>query len=296
MLPDVYHAVHTCAKILIGGNDIGNLNAGDIEALGRGYERNAVLRKLLRNRSERHVSAPGGHDFAVNLVAYHLYSVLHANISQPHQFLAAPKPSAGVVGVAEKEGLGGRIRAAALDVIEIYVVAARIRIPYQPAFGSLASLIGDVVEETIVCRHHQYHLVAGLGEGLHGNGCGGHDTLNGNYLLAGDVPSVPAAEPADDSLVVAVRHKGISENALRYAFLQGFDDEGGGGEIHLRNPHRNHAFGAGIPLDGSGATRSTFGSEVVFHSAKSFFIHRLPLMRRKKMIPRTLSSMHMAIQ
>ena len=47
VLPDVDHPVHPGAEILICRNDVGNLDAGDVEVLGRGDEGYAVLRELL---------------------------------------------------------------------------------------------------------------------------------------------------------------------------------------------------------------------------------------------------------
>ena len=129
MLPDVDNPVHALAEIFVGADYVGNLHSGDVETLGRGDEGDAVLREFLADRSEWNVCLAGSHNLAVNLVAYHLHSVPEADLAQAHQLFAAPKAPARIVGIAEQEGLGGRVCAAALDVVPVHLVALESGIP-----------------------------------------------------------------------------------------------------------------------------------------------------------------------
>ncbi len=168
------------------------------------------------------------------------------------QFVGRPDASHGVVRVAEQQhgglfegkGIGQR-----LPIDRIVERAAVIGRKKQRHLDRLASGIAHEVEEDVIDRSEQHHVVTRLTYRLERRSDGRHHADGVENLVAADVPAVARGEPVDDGLVVGIGHHRVAVASMCGATHDGLLHARRSGEIHVGHPKRQHVRrGTFIPL------------------------------------------------
>ena len=181
------------------------------------------------------------HQIGVDLVGDDLYPVADADITHGLQFFRGPDPAHGVVGVAEDEVLG--VLGLLLKVGVVHGVIA-VFIPLQGTDHQLPAGVVHHVGEGMVYRLLNEDLVAGLGEHGQNHPHTGHHAGGEGHLLHLRPPAVALFLPGGDGLEILGGPPGVAEDTLVGPLLDGLHNAGGGAEIHIRDPQRNHIVGA----------------------------------------------------
>ena len=156
-------------------------------------------------------------------------------------------PAGRIVRIAEQEHLYLRVGSTPLEVLKVNGVGA-VGIDQLVVFHD-TSVVPYRRKKAVVHRCLHKHLVAGRGHRLYHRRHGGHHSAGIYHPLAPHAPSVPAAEPVDYGLVIRVRHMLITEHAVVNPLAQSLCHTRRSAEIHVRNPHRQHAVHlSAVPL------------------------------------------------
>ena len=111
-----------------------------------------------------------------------------------------------------------------------------------------------------------HHGLAGFAEGAGGEGKGGDESAEVDDVIErdGGVPAI--TEVGEDGVVETIVGLGVAEHAVVHAAVEGLDDGGSGGEVHIGHPERIEV-GAAVELDAAGATAGDGGVEIGIHAA-----------------------------
>ena len=192
-----------------------------------------------------------------------------ADLPEAGKLFGGPGPARRVVGIAQEDQLGLRVRRLALQIFEVHAVGAAFvdeRIGERLTAGTL-----QYGEETVVNGRLKDYLVARFGQGLQDDRKGGNDARGREDPLVFDAESVSFAEPPFHGFEIGVGYLRIAENAVAEPSFQGVEYGRGRAEIHVGHPHRQHPFVCGqIPFDGVGTPSRNNLIEIVFHNSKVF--------------------------
>ena len=167
---------------------------------------------------------------------------------------------AGVVGVAQQHELHRRVGRTALEVLEVDAVA--VAVEHQVALLGRAAAVGNGDVEVVVDRRLDQHLVSRTGHGPQDGRKGGNDARHRVDPLPLGRPSVAAQKPAPDRLGIGLGRYGVAVDAVLDPPAQRLDDRRGRAEIHVGNPHGQHAVGYPVvPFHGAGAPPGTISSK-----------------------------------
>ena len=147
------------------GDDVGNLQASQIEALGGGIANDGRFAKGLRQRMVWREMMAGHGQFTMYFIAHHYDTVLAANSAQLLQFITAPYASRRIVGIAEQQQFVARIGGFLLQVLIVNVplsVLVDLRVRHQRA-----PIVANARKETVVGWGLQNYAITGMGEGLY---------------------------------------------------------------------------------------------------------------------------------
>ena len=138
----VYRAVDTCTHSAIGRNNIGNLQAGNVESLARGDTNGSPTQEFIAKTAIGSIYGISICELAMNLIGNYKNIVLEAYAPYSLQFIARPHTARRVVWVAEHENFGTRIGGQHLEIVEIYAIVA-IGIAKKHVCGQLTAIIPD---------------------------------------------------------------------------------------------------------------------------------------------------------
>ena len=130
-------------RALGGGDDLGAVQAGDVERLRRRAKCDSSLRRGLGDGEERHMPRAGKGQRRVDLVREHPGAVARRRVGDRGQLLPARNAAGGVVGAAEDQR-DGALGEAPLDRFGIELAGGKRRL------GQLASELLDHGEEGVV--------------------------------------------------------------------------------------------------------------------------------------------------
>ena len=185
---------------LVGDQDVGALDAGQVEGLAGGGADDAVHLGVLGHIAVDDVLA-GEDQIVVDFVGDDEDVVLLAESIQLLQFLSCPHTAAGVVGGAQQHspGLGGDCFFHGIPVhgvIAVLVMEGHIQ--QHTAF------IGGGAKEGAVHRRAHQHFVAGLGDGVDCHMQSGDDAGSEGNPLFLDLIVVAALHPAHNSFIIFI--------------------------------------------------------------------------------------------
>ena len=92
--------VNAADGILVGGEYVRDLDAGDVERLGRGDAGRGIAHQLLRQRGKRRIVVTGIGELAMDLVGNDENAVLEADPADTLQFLPRPYAPGRIVRIA----------------------------------------------------------------------------------------------------------------------------------------------------------------------------------------------------
>ena len=133
------------------------------------------------------------HQFTVNLIANHFYTILQADIVHLHQLGLSPHTSCGVMRIAKQENGSLLIGTLGLKVLPVHLKG--IAYALQCGFKHLAAVVTDRREETIVIGRQNQHFFTWHSEGLDSHTHGRNNTCGIEYFFAMDCPIVATLEP-----------------------------------------------------------------------------------------------------
>ena len=237
----------------IAGIQIANIvaadpQARDVERLRGGDAGHAVLPAGLGHRGEGHVIPARIGQVAVDLVGHHDHVMLRAQLAHPRQLLPAPQLSHGVVGVAQQQQRGLRIRQPRLQIVKVQPVCPVL--VAQRTLQGPPPVVDDGIEEDVGDRRHHHHVLVRRCQLAHDAGDGGHHPGAERQPLRLHLKAVAALPPADNSLLPFLRHDGIAEHAVLRPLQYGLADLRRGLKVHVRHPHRQ-LVRRDVPLQGS---------------------------------------------
>ncbi len=181
------------------------------------------------------------HDFVMDFVRNHPHSMLPTDFSDSYQFLPCPHSSARIVRVAQQVGNHLVVGAFPFEVLEIYFIA-QVVLPSKRTFHNFAAVVLDGREEAVIHRSGNQHFVAWHTDGLDDARDGWHHTDGVLHPFALHLPTMPTAEPLDDSIVVGIRHLRVTKHAVLHALRECFPNGWSRLEVHVCHPQRQHVF------------------------------------------------------
>ena len=261
-------AVDAAHNVQIPGDDVRDLDTGDVERLCRRAAGAGIPDQFIRQRRERHIAGPGTRQFAVDLVRNHENAVAEADLPYPQEFLAGPYPAHGIVGIAEQHRRRAAVRSQRLELLEVHLEAP---VPAQERIDRLAAaVVSHRREECIVAGRLHDHAVPRTRKSLDRGGIGRNHARGRDHLLARNaLPAMPAGEPRSDRIEIILRHQLIAENAVLDPPPERSKNGRRGLEIHIRHPQRQHIGSILVPLHRFGADPGRTTVEIVFHNVGS---------------------------
>ncbi len=119
-------------------------------------------------------------------------------------------------------------------------------------------------EEWCIDRGAGHDGLAGLAEGASGDGECGHQAAEVDDLIDGDGGVAAVAQVGEHCVIEAFVGLGVAENPVVDAAVEGIDDGGSGGEIHVGDPE-GIEVGTAIVFDAAGSAAWDRGIEVEIH-------------------------------
>ena len=154
-LIDVDGFVYSGACLLVGGDDVGYLQSGDVEGFAGRYAHHCLAPCRVGHSSERSVVQSVEYEFTVDLVGNHRHSVVCAYLGDAQELILTPYPACRIVGIAEEHEGGVGIRCILLQTLEVDVVG--VAFPYERTFEDHASVVAYGGEEAVIDRGlHDY--------------------------------------------------------------------------------------------------------------------------------------------
>ncbi|VTR68068.1 hypothetical protein DESC_690005 [Desulfosarcina cetonica] len=245
--------LETPAQFRVGNNDVGGVQAGQVEGLaGRGTHHGIIGERRVDGGKGRE-NHPFEDQVGMDLVSHHQHLVLPADLADTGQFLTGPHPSHGVVRAAEDEQGDGRIGRLGFEIGEIHGVTAILQ--DQAAGNDLGPVVLDGSKKRVVDGPLDQDFFPRPGKGAHQPVHRRHHPGRGEDPAGIDGPAVPPPHPVHHGLVVAVRAQGIAVNAVLGTTHQGVDHRLGRGKVHVGHPERQHPVFAEIVVGGDPARR-----------------------------------------
>ena len=182
------------------------------------------------------------------------------------------------MGIAYEQDLGGRVGAAAFQILPVdihrdYIHRCTIRriMVADGRGGSGATGVSDGREEAVVGGREENDLIAGLRKGFDADRQGRHHGGGVEDPVSFDGPAATALEPGNHRIIITFRYFRVTENPVFDPFAEGVDDTGSRAEIHIGHPHRDDLSGRDpgpvgrIPFDAGGSPAFYERSKVVCH-------------------------------
>ena len=242
------------------------VEARDVESLCGG-DRDGDARFRAVQRQGRDVAPAVEDEVAVDFVRDQGHAVLLAQVQHGLQRLALPDAAAGIVRRAQEHEPA--LRKARVQVRKVHLVPAG-RGLHEGIFHDLALGPADDAGERPVDRGLDQHLVPGRGQRVHGEQQGVDHARGEEHLLPAQLHAVAAGVVVDDGLLVRVAHARIAEDRVLQALAQRLQDARRTGEVHVRDPHGQHALGRGVPLQALGAAAVNARLQREIHILSSF--------------------------
>ena len=240
------------ARVGVGGEDVGHLQTGQVEGLAGRRAGHRVLTEPFVERGEGSIAESRHDQFAVDLVGDDEEVVAQADLADAPQLVGRPDPAGGVVGVAQQHEFHRRVGRTALEVLEVDAVA--VAVEHQVALLGRAAAVGNGDVKVVVDRRLDQHLVSRTGHGPQNGRKGGDDARHRVDPLPLGRPSVATQKPAPDRLGIGLGRYGVAVDAVLDPPAQRLDDRRGRAEIHVGDPHGQHAVGYPVvPFHGAGA-------------------------------------------
>ena len=177
----------------------------------------------------------GVNEVRVDLVGDYDQVVAFGDVRQSGQLLTGPYAAGGVVGIAHHDHLGALIdlgfQAVKIDGVVAVLILGQLVVYDYPA------VLPHGVVEGAVHRRHDNHPVAGIGEGQHAHGQGGHHAGAEFHPFFLNVPVVAASHPGGDGGEQAVAVEGVAVHGVAQAALHSGLNLGSHREVHVCHPH-----------------------------------------------------------
>ncbi len=259
-LIDIDGTVYCSAELRIGSYDIGDLEAGDIEALGAGSRLDAVVAVLVTKACVGSVGVARHCDTIVDLVGNNRNAMAEADVAHAAEFFGSPDTACWVVGVAEEENLGVGQSRLGLEVLPINLIA--ILGADKLILHEVAMAIIDAGEEAVVCRglHKDATTIA-----LKALDDGGHSGYYANGVdnpIGLDMPIVATCVPIGYGIIEALGDLGVAVDVVVDATLEGLNNLGGYGKIHVGDPERDDVLFGGVDVPLITVGSATIGGRV----------------------------------
>ena len=263
--------------LVVGDDDAGVAQAGQVKGLAQGGADYAVVGKLFAQGGIHNVFVSGLDQIVVDLVGHHHDAVLVADLAHPAQLLLRPDAAGRILGGAEEEQLG--LLGLLTEVVEIHGIVALL-VRHQAVFQHLAAGVYGSAGEVMVVGGLDQDAVAGLGKGPDGVIEGGNHLLEGDDTVGLNVPIVTGFHPLAAGLPKAVGQAVVAQHAEVRLGFDCVNNAGGGAELHVGHRQGNDTLGGLIALgvlhdavlsgaaDGRIAVNNRF--KIVFHRAFSF--------------------------
>ena len=242
------------------------VKTGDIERFGRCHAGHGVHCALLIHRGKGYVIVSRIGQIAVNFVADYGHMIVPAKLTYACEGVAIPDSAYGIVRIAQNHQRGLRISQLGFQIGPVDGVMSGTVI-FQWRFKHSASIIDNRIEENVVDRSLDKHILVGSGEfSYHAGDCRHHAGAKYQRFRV-DIKIVPTAPPVNICLIPFRRNNRISENTVVKTLLQCGSDLWSGLKFHIRHPHGQRVPRL-FPLERicSGAV---YGSvEIVSHAIK----------------------------
>ena len=241
----------------VGDEDVGRLQSGEVECLGRRGARDRAGGHLRAQRGEGRRAVAGKGEVGVDLVGYDDDAVAGGHLRQLCQFVSRPHAPHRIVRIAQEQQSGAGARQGRLQCRGIAPISA-VGITDQRHRDDCPAVRLDDLPEGVVDGLLNDDGVAGAGQGPHRQCQGGHDA-GGDHVPGGvDPPVVAAGEPAGQGGVVVGVRFGVAEDSMAHPPEEGGGHAGRGGVVHVRHPQGQGRGGAAslggeVPLEGAGA-------------------------------------------
>ena len=161
------------AQLVVFNEDVGNLQSGEVEGLGRRGAGDRACGDFRRQRGQYRMMEAGAHEFMVDLVGDDEDFVARADIGDVQQFLFCPDAASRIVGAAEQEELDVPVCDLLLEVGKVDFVVAVLQ--DERAVDEFAAILHDDLCEGIVDGLLQEYAVSRGCEAAYGRGQGKDD-------------------------------------------------------------------------------------------------------------------------
>ena len=190
--------------------------------------------------------------------------MLPAQFAEACQGAAVPDLPGGVVGVAQDHQRGLRVGQLAFQVLPVDGVPSGRRVVGQRRLKHIAAVVEDRVEEDVVYRRLDDHVLGRRGQLAHHAGDRGDHPGAEDQRLAFEGHAVAVPPPADIGVRPLIGHDRVAEDAMVEPAAHRLPDRGRGLEIHVGHPHRQRVAGL-LPFERVGAGTVGQRIEIVGH-------------------------------
>ena len=229
---------------LVGDDREGEVEAGQVERLARRHERDDAVRVAGARERRRHVVEVVEDEVAVDLVADAARGRGGGRSPRPPRPRpAARRARAGCAGGRRKHAGVGRAAASRAS-------SGSSQRPSRSSAGTVTSRRSrwsGRLEERRVDRRDGQHRLAGRRERVAGQVQPGDDARQPDDPLVLDAPAVAPLEVGDDRLDERVGDQRVAEHAVGGARLERLDHRRRRGEVHVRDPQRQHVVAVAGP-------------------------------------------------
>ena len=244
------------ADVGVRNEDVGVLEAGDVEGFGGGGADDGALGRFFADGAEGGVGMAGVGEVFVDFIGHDFHAVGQADVRIFCELFFGPYAAHRVVGCAEEGELHISLHDFFFQVFEINFIMAVLQ--HQGAVHQSAAVFDDRIEEGVVYRLVDEDAVAGPGEGFHGDVDGGNYAGGLDEPFRLDGPVEIGFLPVCQGFEIGLPRFGVAEDAVLHPLFQGVKDGLGHFEVHVRHPEGQHV-----------RRFSTLSGKIVFQAAAS---------------------------
>ena len=196
----------TIPQFLIGNDDTGGMQTGEIKSFTGRHTNDAVLGKFIGDGGERCVLVTFVKDFAVDFIGNDDAAVADDNLTRTGGFCFSPKAADGVLRIAENNrlgaavghtGTGSRLKFT-FQIPQVYGIAFAVKL--QGIIDDFAAVLGDDREKGEIDRFLENNFIAGTGKGTDGSAQGRNDAGCKYNPFRPDLPVEFTLHAADNGL------------------------------------------------------------------------------------------------